>query len=279
MCAIWIELLVLSAIGAAAMRGVAALLGVDATTTIGIGPARPSATPRRSIEVRRFPIWVASHVTERSHRPKVLVARASAPLAILLVPCALMVSLAMLAGSSEQAYSPFVVGTVVFDSPADEAGIEEGDIVVSFAGRPITDIDSLVAAEADHGGEPTEIVVERGGTRRTLEITPRMDRGRPIIGLLAGTRPRDVGAGEAARAIVPIVALEWGQFLSFSHPERAAPFQIVRRAQLSPDAPTALLLMSFALLTLAPLAALLSALGQIRSALARPRPTTNDVER
>jgi hypothetical protein len=57
--------------------------------------------------------------------------------------------------------------------PAERAGLRAGDVIVEFAGRKIANIyDYTYALDAVKIGEPTPIVVERGGERLTLTITP-----------------------------------------------------------------------------------------------------------
>jgi putative serine protease PepD len=65
-----------------------------------------------------------------------------------------------------------VVGTVSPGGPADKGGLREGDRVVSIGGQPVRSADDLSAAVNDHKpGEKVDIVVERGGERRTLTVT------------------------------------------------------------------------------------------------------------
>jgi serine protease DegQ len=61
---------------------------------------------------------------------------------------------------------------IVPDSPADRAGIEPNDVVVSFAGERIDSMDDLVVAIRQHKvGEQVEMVVVRDGERMTLRAT------------------------------------------------------------------------------------------------------------
>lgn len=58
-------------------------------------------------------------------------------------------------------------------APADEAGLQQGDIVVELAGRKIENIyDYTFAIEALKIGDEVTIVVERNGKRVDLKITP-----------------------------------------------------------------------------------------------------------
>ncbi len=58
-------------------------------------------------------------------------------------------------------------------APADKAGLKQGDIIVELAGRKIENIyDYTYAIEALKIGEEVSIVVERGGERVPLKITP-----------------------------------------------------------------------------------------------------------
>ncbi len=67
----------------------------------------------------------------------------------------------------------FVEG-VVPGSPADEAGVQRGDIVMELGGKHVTDDDSLRRiTEGLHIGEKTTIKVFRGNQRAAGEITLR----------------------------------------------------------------------------------------------------------
>src|SRR4029077_20116937 len=54
-------------------------------------------------------------------------------------------------------------------SPADRAGIREGDLLVEAAGRPITDADSLPAILAE-AGMPIELKIVRGDEERSISV-------------------------------------------------------------------------------------------------------------
>jgi regulator of sigma E protease len=62
-----------------------------------------------------------------------------------------------------QSYIPPVIGDVMSRSPADEAGLERGDRVVSIAGAPVRDWTELGDIIRGKAGESVEIVWERDG--------------------------------------------------------------------------------------------------------------------
>ncbi len=61
------------------------------------------------------------------------------------------------------------IGTVLPGRPADDAGIEVGDLIARAHGEPLASWDDLVTAVEASVGEPLELEVERDG--RTVEIT------------------------------------------------------------------------------------------------------------
>ena len=63
-----------------------------------------------------------------------------------------------------------LVGEVQPDSPAAKAGIEQGDVILSFAGKPIDQVRQLSRAVADvKPGTAAEITVWRDGKEQTLQ--------------------------------------------------------------------------------------------------------------
>lgn len=59
----------------------------------------------------------------------------------------------------------------VLDGPAQEAGMQTGDRVVSIDGKPIESWDALRATVRERGGS-RRIEIERAGARRVVEVTP-----------------------------------------------------------------------------------------------------------
>ena len=64
------------------------------------------------------------------------------------------------------------VGEVIAGGPAAKAGVRQGDRIVQIAGVEVREPDDVSAAvNARKPGDKVEIVVERGGDRRTLNVT------------------------------------------------------------------------------------------------------------
>ena len=71
----------------------------------------------------------------------------------------------------------FALSGVIEGGPADEAGIQEGDIIVEFAGQTIANIyDYTYALDAVKVDEPIHVVYERDGERFETVLTPRARR-------------------------------------------------------------------------------------------------------
>lgn len=64
-----------------------------------------------------------------------------------------------------------LVNEVIEDSPADEAGLEDGDVILEYDGKPIDSNKALTRAVRDsRPGDLVEVVVLREGRRRTLDV-------------------------------------------------------------------------------------------------------------
>jgi S1-C subfamily serine protease len=58
------------------------------------------------------------------------------------------------------------------DSPAERAGLREGDVIVRFGNREVVDLYAFTYALREHEpGDVVEIVVLRGGDRVSVEAT------------------------------------------------------------------------------------------------------------
>jgi S1-C subfamily serine protease len=65
-----------------------------------------------------------------------------------------------------------LIPAIAADSPADNAGLFVGDIIVAFAGQPVGDPDVLVTLlRGDHIGKPVVLTVMRGVQRHEIAVT------------------------------------------------------------------------------------------------------------
>jgi regulator of sigma E protease len=64
---------------------------------------------------------------------------------------------------------------VTSDSPAQKAGLKANDKVIAFASVPISGRDQFIDSIKKHGGQQTEMEIERDGKKMTLSITPTLD--------------------------------------------------------------------------------------------------------
>jgi regulator of sigma E protease len=79
------------------------------------------------------------------------------------------------------------VSGVIKGSPAFQAGLKPGDIILKYAGRSLPDMKAFLDINSKVGGEETTITVERKGRRlRPIKIRPEKHRGRVAVGILAG---------------------------------------------------------------------------------------------
>ena len=86
------------------------------------------------------------------------------------------------------------VSDVVRKSPADSAGIQEGDVIVEFNGRQVYDADDLVkAVRKAEVGTKAKIVVIRDGERKELYATlKKSPRRNPFFGVTPPAIPNRI---------------------------------------------------------------------------------------
>ena len=66
---------------------------------------------------------------------------------------------------------------VVKESPAERAGIKLHDILLSLAGKPLTDQEQLVELVQNNGDKSAALELIREGKTQTIEITPQRRKG------------------------------------------------------------------------------------------------------
>ncbi len=135
---------------------------------------------------------------------------------------AVILGAALLLGPGLRAPDPAAaVGKLVPDSPAERAGLQAGDRVLSVADRPVASWDDLVRELQSHPGQPIALVVERGqgasASRLTLHLTPRDEGGVGRAGFeqhVVPVRSRGVGAA-LADALRRTNDIAWSQVTVF----------------------------------------------------------------
>ena len=85
-----------------------------------------------------------------------------------------------------------LVSSVNENSPADAGGIEPGDVVLSFDGKPILKMRDLprVVAETEVGSN-AEVELFRGGKPMTLTVTLGEREKAELVGLVGEEKPSD----------------------------------------------------------------------------------------
>lgn len=76
-----------------------------------------------------------------------------------------------------------VVANVLPDSPAQIAGFQEHDRIVSVAGRRVITGEEVILGIQQSEGETIPIVVERDGQRETITVQPEIETGDYVIGI------------------------------------------------------------------------------------------------
>ena len=121
------------------------------------------------------------------------------------------------------------VGLVVEESPAEQAGLTEGDVIVAIGSREVTEWDALTKALESEGPGPTSVTVDRDGELITSQVD--LDESELIAGAgflgVAPTREQvDVGPIESIGLAGQLV---WGGITdTFS-----ALFQMMRPSSLA----------------------------------------------
>ncbi len=84
-------------------------------------------------------------------------------------------------------------------SPAQQAGLQVGDIILRVNNLAIDGMESLQTAIQDNLGQPTLVLLERNGQTTSVELVPRQDPppNEGAIGILLGNPTQPIGFGAA----------------------------------------------------------------------------------
>ena len=94
-----------------------------------------------------------------------------------------------------------VLGTVLADKPAYEAGLRDGDKVIAIDGKAIaTWTEFTEAVQASEEGAPLALTVQRGSEELQATVTPTYDASskRNVVGVMSALEHQEVGLIDAA---------------------------------------------------------------------------------
>jgi regulator of sigma E protease len=100
-----------------------------------------------------------------------------------------------------KASEPMIVEVIEPGSPAANAGLKPGDVIVEAGGKPIRNVQELIAVTAPRAGQPTVYIIERAGQRLPpATITPKTVGSKGIIGVTPRLdySQREMSLGESA---------------------------------------------------------------------------------
>ena len=121
-------------------------------------------------------------------------------------------------GIQEGVMESTTIGQVTPGQPAEEAGLQSGDRIVSIEGTTVSDWrDIHETINARQPGQDMVLVFERNNELQQITVVPRQYQGRPMIGITSETVRRDVGILES----IPLGlqnGIGWGKeiFLGFA---------------------------------------------------------------
>lgn len=117
-----------------------------------------------------------------------------------ILPVFLFFGIFFFAGVSTPNPEP-VLGSVIAGKPAAEAGLKEGDRILSLEGQPIGSWQDFVNGVKDNDGTPVSVTAQRGQETFTAVLTPVYDSQaqRAMVGVMSSVDTRYPGIIEAAQ--------------------------------------------------------------------------------
>lgn len=117
---------------------------------------------RSATNRRRIPAW------------KEIIVSVAGPLMNVVLAAVLAIVLSLVPGAKFGELPP-IVGGVMKDGPAEVAGLQAGDRIVSVSGRPIATWTEMQTEVQITGGKSSPFVINRDGEELTLAITPERE--------------------------------------------------------------------------------------------------------
>lgn len=90
-----------------------------------------------------------------------------------MLAAALFFAVAYMAGWPTVTATQVEITQIVAGSPAEQAGLQRGDLVLTFAGQPIAQTTDLRRITDASLGQAVSMEIRRGGSTMTLAVTPR----------------------------------------------------------------------------------------------------------
>jgi regulator of sigma E protease len=94
------------------------------------------------------------------------------------------------------------IGTIFDKSPAQEAGLKDGDLVLKMNEKPITTWQDLRSVVSDSNGNPISVFLKRGDEEQTLTVIPKKKPGTEsqyLIGVEQKSLSEPTGVVESAK--------------------------------------------------------------------------------
>jgi len=163
---------------------------------LGSDPSHKISEEDKDVAFNHKPLWQRSLII------------LAGPLANLLLPIPILFF--VLLANYDQDLPP-VVGQVLDDSPADDAGLEPGDQVVAIDGEPVAYWKELRSAIIDAPGETLELTIDRAGSTVDLDVTPEPTMRSDPMGIVSN----EIG-------LIGITLGQYRPIISISDPDGAA---------------------------------------------------------
>lgn len=105
-----------------------------------------------------------------------------------ILPVILFSGIFMVQGIEKPVEAP-ILGTVMENKAADNAGLKAGDKILSINGSPIKSWNEIVATLSNNGSKEVVLTAERNGVVSTYTMVPEFNKelGRPLIGITPQT--------------------------------------------------------------------------------------------
>ncbi|HRJ76445.1 MAG TPA: M50 family metallopeptidase [Anaerolineales bacterium] len=106
---------------------------------------------------------------------------------------AVIVFSVLIASSGVPVPGKILIETVAENSPAQQAGMQDGDVLLAINGQSVTEIQPAILLIRENLDKPVEVLIERNGEQITLTATPLSSRtaqeGAMGVALATPTRP------------------------------------------------------------------------------------------